>query len=218
VKVVVFGDSITKGVYVSEEENFTFLIQKETGFNVFNRGVPGNNTSQALLRFKEDVLDLKPDLVIIEFGMNDHFLIEENSHQVSPETFKSNLTEIIKRCKVQGAKTLIMTIHPILEGDDNHYYYSRHKKELYKDYRGANQLIKLYNKIIKQCALETESTLIDVERYFEYIIKKGELLENLLVSLKSSNLNDGVHPTALGHRLYAKAAIDALNEVGFVNK
>lgn len=82
-KVVVFGDSITKGVFVEEEQAFPKLVEAKTGLTVIGRGVPGNTTAQALMRFESDVLALDPDAVIIEFGMNDHFLVAEDQHKVA---------------------------------------------------------------------------------------------------------------------------------------
>lgn len=207
-KVVVFGDSITKGVFVEEEQAFPKLVEAKTGLTVIGRGVPGNTTAQALMRFESDVLALDPDAVIIEFGMNDHFLVAEDQHKVAPKEFRANLRTMVAGAKAAGIRPFLMTIHPVIEGDDTHCYYSRHKQEFYLPFGGANSLIELYNTIIRDCAEETSADLIDVASCFAEALCKGVLLEELLFNLKNSDLNDGVHPTALGHELYAQAVVD----------
>ena len=151
-KVVVFGDSITKGVFVEEEQAFPKLVEAKTGLTVIGRGVPGNTTAQALMRFESDVLALDPDAVIIEFGMNDHFLVAEDQHKVAPKEFRANLRTMVAGAKAAGIRPFLMTIHPVIEGDDAHCYYSRHKQEFYLPFGGANSLIELYNTIIRDCA------------------------------------------------------------------
>ncbi len=69
-KIVAFGDSTTapRGnlkVYAD------ILRDELTGVQVINAGVGGNTTSMARLRFEADVLTHAPDLVLIQFGIND---------------------------------------------------------------------------------------------------------------------------------------------------
>lgn len=213
-KIVAFGDSITKGVYVDYRDTFCAIVQEKTGFEIMNRGVAGNNTCEALARLEQDVLRQAPDLVIVEFGMNDHFLTAVKTHQVAPNLFQMNLMEILNRIQALGTKTLLMTIQPVLEGDTENYYYSRHDPRLYESFGGANCLIEFYNQIIKECGKDTNSYIIDIAGAFNKAISKGKSLEDLLVSMKNSSMSDGVHPTRLGHQIYALEIIKTFIELG----
>ena len=77
-KIVAFGDSTTSDEYIVENvysKNLSFLFA-DSGLNIeiINSGVSGNTTEDALHRFNEDVLDHEPDLVIIQFGINDSYV------------------------------------------------------------------------------------------------------------------------------------------------
>src|SRR3954454_18567866 len=97
-KVVCFGDSTT----APREGVITYCdsLQREyspgSRATVHNRGVPGNTTVMARARFQKDVLDEKPDLVFILFGINDSAIdVWKNppSHnpRVSLNDYRSNL-------------------------------------------------------------------------------------------------------------------------------
>ena len=81
-RVVFFGDSITDGW--SRAENGGFFPGKP----YVNRGIGGQTTAQMLLRFRDDVLDLQPKVVVILAGTND---LAGNAGPVSPDSLKDNL-------------------------------------------------------------------------------------------------------------------------------
>ena len=63
-RVVFMGNSITEGWPNTDPEYFE-------NPNYINRGISGQTTPQMLLRFRADVIDLKPEVVIILAGTND---------------------------------------------------------------------------------------------------------------------------------------------------
>ena len=72
--LVAFGDSTT--ALRKNLEVYATLLEKELPAKgiqakVFNAGVGGNNTHDAMLRFQTDVLNRSPDVVILQFGIND---------------------------------------------------------------------------------------------------------------------------------------------------
>lgn len=209
-KLVAFGDSITKGVFVEEKDNFCTIVGKKLQIKVVNSGVPGNNTNQAKLRLDSDVLAFEPDLVTFEFGMNDHFLIDPTRHQVEPEQFRENMISMVEKVKAFGAKTFILTIHPVIEGNYQEYYYSRHEVSWYQPFGGANKIIELYNRILLDVANFTNSVTIDINKAFQDSLSQGDALDDLLISLKNSSMSDGVHLTYLGHKLYAETIVSVL--------
>ena len=71
-KVIFMGNSITEG-WVKEDPDFF------SNNNFLGRGISGQTTHQMLNRFREDVINLKPELVIITAGTNDIGLNRINS-------------------------------------------------------------------------------------------------------------------------------------------
>ena len=80
-RIICFGDSITQCQGFAEADRWTarlaFLLEKKLPgqWEVYNRGVGGNTTAMALDRFQTDVLPLLPGFVIIEFGINDAYVL-----------------------------------------------------------------------------------------------------------------------------------------------
>ena len=75
-KIVAFGDSITEGRAggITPEQNWLNLLGQKLGsdFELFNAGVGGNSAREAMGRFEKDVLSHAPDVVLLEFGGNNH--------------------------------------------------------------------------------------------------------------------------------------------------
>ena len=82
-RVVFIGNSITEGW----DWHYPEFFNKNR--NYINRGISGQTTPQMLVRFRQDVVDLKPDIVVILAGIND---IAENT---GPSTVKSITDNII---------------------------------------------------------------------------------------------------------------------------
>ncbi|REH01762.1 lysophospholipase L1-like esterase [Flavobacterium aquicola] len=96
-RIVFFGDSITAGWETHDPE---FFASKK----LINRGINGQTTSQMMLRFRPDVIELKPASVIILAGTND---IAGNT---GPTTLKTILGNLISMCELAKAND----INPIL--------------------------------------------------------------------------------------------------------
>jgi len=106
IRIVFFGDS-----RIYQWEPLPYMPQCE----LINRGIPGETTAQSLLRIERDLILLKPDIVVIELGVNDC-----NSIGVLPEIRKT----IIAKCKINldkimsilhryGIRTVVLTIFPV---------------------------------------------------------------------------------------------------------
>jgi len=94
------------------------------GCEFINRGIPGETTSQSLLRLEEDVISLKPDIAIIQFGVNDC-----NSIGILPEfenfivqNCKKNISSTIDKLRKSNIKTAILTIFPVGPVDPLHFF------------------------------------------------------------------------------------------------
>ncbi len=102
VKIVAFGDSITAGGDATKPElvfwrRWTDELQHKhprARVTAVNGATGGDSTVQGLQRLQAKVLDQKPDLVLIGFGMNDH-----NKGGVPIPQFEQNLQQIIARIR-----------------------------------------------------------------------------------------------------------------------
>ena len=96
-KVVCFGDSVTFGVGVQAPDR-TFCEM----LGGINRGVPSEDTREALVRFRYDVLSERPDLVLIMFGLND-------SLSLDVADYRANLRYMVNKLTRRGASVILMT-------------------------------------------------------------------------------------------------------------
>ncbi|MDE7396976.1 MAG: lipase, partial [Muribaculum sp.] len=101
-RVVFIGNSITDGWIMHDPAFFS-----ENGY--IDRGISGQVTSQILLRFRRDVLDLKPALVVIAGGTND---IAEAAGPYDPEVTLGNFKTMVELARANGIKVVIGSLLP----------------------------------------------------------------------------------------------------------
>lgn len=213
--IVAFGDSITAGIGVPDgHKKWTDTIKERFVCNVINSGIGGNTSSQGLVRIKTDVLDHNPSIVIINFGMNDHYMIGDNVANVTLTVFKENLNSMVDQVKQINAIPILVTPNQIIEGDKGNgnmsgsasYYYKRHPANWYNAVGGANAQLKLYCDAIKEVAIENNVSFIDMN------IESAKYdLYQFLRTLQNDVVDDGVHPHALGAEIYGKIIGDYLS-------
>jgi len=102
--IICFGDSLTFGYGTDPGEDYPSALRKLVSLPVFNSGVDGNTTFEALERLENDVLSKNPRLVIVEFCGND-FL-----KKIPKENTLKNLAEIIERIQAKGAMVALVDI------------------------------------------------------------------------------------------------------------
>jgi lysophospholipase L1-like esterase len=204
-KIVAFGDSIVAGSALpAGARNWTDILSEKYGTAIINAGIGGNTSFQGLLRVWDDVLVHKPDYVIINFGVNDS--MPDHPFRQSVWEFRYNLYEMIRLTREAGAKPILMTPNPILEGDGDLYLYSRHDAALFEEYGGAQTLIDRYIDVIHDVARVTGTPLADVNAAY-----KDKDLYEMLITMKNFNSTDGVHPGPDGVVLYADVIGECLD-------
>jgi len=100
-RIVFMGDSITQLWGLAAPTDF--------GAARVNRGISGQTTPQMLLRFKQDVLSLKPKAVHILAGIND---IAGNTGPSTLEDLKNNITSMVELAKAHGVEVILATPLP----------------------------------------------------------------------------------------------------------
>ncbi len=197
-KILFFGDSITEGGrnafdptdlgsgYVKIAANKLRLLYPDTQFEILNRGVGGNTTSDLLLRTHE-LEEEKPDIIVLQIGINDVWQRFSLGVDTPPETFKKNYIELVKRGKETGAKLIL--IQP--------YVLSMEDKRRFRPY------LDRYNKAIREVAAKEKLPLIPMD----------EIFTGLTQDIAPSQFTtDGVHPTHRGCRYLADQVIKELKK------
>ena len=106
-RIVFMGNSITEGW-----STFDFVFFSENQF--INRGIGGQTTPQMLLRFKQDVIDIKANTVIVLAGIND---IAENT---GPISLKQILGNIISMCELANQNNIRVILLSVLQQINSH--------------------------------------------------------------------------------------------------
>ncbi len=177
---------------------------------VTNSGVPGDTTEGARKRFKKDVLDHNPHLVVIQLGANDSAIdVWKNppskKSRVSLKRYEENLRYMIGELKKRGVPVILMT--------SNHFRWTPQLKKLYgKPPYDANEpmsftdtTLRKYGEAVRRIAKSENLPLVDVlEIYDNYEKKTGKSVDTLLL--------DGMHPNDAGHEQVAKPLVEAIRK------
>ena len=104
-KILVFGDSLVSGYGVRDSESFPAVLGQRLaadGYDIVvaNAGGPGNTTAMGLARAAQAVAG-KPDLVILELGIND--LLNDAPLRAT----RNNLLRLIRRFRAAGARVIL---------------------------------------------------------------------------------------------------------------
>ena len=100
--VVFMGNSITEGWFNQHPEFF----QKN---NFLGRGIGGQTSSEMLVRFRQDVIELHPQCVAIMAGTND---IAMNNGYIALENTYQNIVSMCELARFNGIKVLLCSVTP----------------------------------------------------------------------------------------------------------
>ncbi|WP_297761568.1 SGNH/GDSL hydrolase family protein [uncultured Muriicola sp.] len=178
-RVVFFGNSITIGWLQAMPSFF-----KDRPF--INRGIGGQTTPQMLVRFRQDVLDLKPEVVVILAGTND---IAGNTGPMTLDEILGNLKSMAELAKANNIKVILCSVLPASD------YPWRPGPEPHKKIPALNAMIKEYTELAGVHYLDYYAALVND--------KNG---------MDSDLANDGVHPTKAGYEIMAPLALKAINK------
>ncbi len=184
-RVVFMGDSITDSW---DSPNYGGFFP---GKPYVNRGISGQTTPQMLIRFRPDVIALKPRVVVILAGTND---LAGNTGPMTLETIEGNLISMAELARQNGIKVVLASLLPVSD------YESRDGKPITQTVRRPPEKILALNKWIKSYA--DEHKLIYLDYFSAMVDDKGYFKDELS--------DDGLHPNAKGYLVMnplAEAAI-----------
>lgn len=167
-RIVFMGNSITQGW---SETNPDFFIGK----SYINRGISGQTTPQMLVRFRADVVNLKPKVVVILAGTND---IAGNTGPSTLEMIEDNIASMVEIAKANNIKVVLCSVLPA-------YDYP------WKPGLEPAQKIVDLNKWIADYASKNEIVYVD---YYTPMADERN-------GLKKEYSEDGVHPNLTGYKV-----------------
>lgn len=178
-RVVFFGDSIT---------DIWHLDQSFPGKPYINRGIGGQTTPQMLVRFRQDVIDLHPKVVVILAGTND---IAGNTGPMRNEDIAANLASMAELAHAHGIRVVFSSILPV-------HNYTERSKDFFAQ-RPMSRILEL-NLWLRDYCSKNDIVYLD---YFSALVDDKGLLKKDLA-------DDGLHPNAAGYKIMAPLAEAAI--------
>jgi lysophospholipase L1-like esterase len=184
-RIVFMGDSITDSWDDPRYGGFF------PGKPYVNRGISGQTTPQMLIRFRRDVIALKPKAVVILAGTND---IAGNTGPTTLEAIEDNLMTMAELATAHDIRVVFASILPVSD------YEVRDGKPIVQTVRRPPASVLALNKWIKEYAAAYHHVYLD---YFSALVDdKGFLKDELS--------NDGLHPNQQGYVVMAPLAEAAI--------
>jgi len=176
-RVVFMGNSITEFWKGNDPAYFNSYV---------NRGISGQTTPQMLVRFREDVINLKPAVVVILAGIND---IAQNTGPIKPEETYGNIVSMVELARAEHIKVVMSSILPA-----NHFPW--------RPAIDPTEKVIAINKMLKDYA--DANHIVYLDYYSAMVDNQKGLPPNLSP--------DGVHPNLAGYKIMEPLADKAIAE------
>ncbi|MDY4338553.1 SGNH/GDSL hydrolase family protein [Xanthomonas sp. LF07-6] len=178
-RVVFYGDSITDAW--GRREGTTFFPGKSA---YVNRGISGQTTAQMLVRFRQDVIDLKPAVVVILAGTND---LAGNTGLSTLEMIEDNLSAMTELAQAHHIKVVLASVLPVTDYP-------------WRPGLQPAQKVRALNAWMQQYAQQHDAVYLDY--YSKLSNRDGGMDKTVAI--------DGVHPNNAGYAVMAPLAERAI--------
>lgn len=218
--IAFLGDSVTQGcfeiyndhghvetcfypeeAYAAKVKRIFSMLYPSASVNIVNAGISGDTSWGGLARLERDVLSLRPDLVVVCYGLND-----AGGGENELEHYKASLKEIFEKIKDSGAEAIFMT--PNLRSDD--IAYQNPDKLLENCVRGIAEnecagWLQKYLDAARKVAEDADIPVCDCNSLW-LKMKSGGVNTNALLA------NDVNHPTKELHWMFAYELVRTIFE------
>jgi len=178
-RVVFVGDSIT---------DYWKLADYFPGKPYINRGIDGQTTSQMLVRFRRDVLDLHPGVLVVLAGTND---VAGVTGPTRNEDIEANYASMAELAGLHRIRVVFSSLLPVNN-------YTEDAKESFA-LRPRERILALNTWLRDYCA---KNGLVYLDYFSAVVDEKGMLKRDLS--------DDGLHPNASGYKIMAPLAQKAI--------
>ncbi|WP_375444043.1 SGNH/GDSL hydrolase family protein [uncultured Fibrella sp.] len=156
-RVIFFGDSITEagvkpGGYIVKMQEMLAKQNRAADYELIGKGIGGNKVYDLYLRLEDDVLALKPDVVVIYIGVNDVWHKSSSGTGTDAPKFVKFYEALIRKIQAGGSKVILCTPAVIGERTDN-------SNEQDGD-------LNAYSTMIRELATKQNLPLVDLRKAF----------------------------------------------------
>lgn len=183
-RVVLMGNSITDGWPRTRPEFF-----KDN--NIIGRGISGQTSYQFLLRFREDVINLQPKVVVINYGTND---IAENTGAYNEDLTYGNVLSMVEIARYHKMKVILTSCLPAAG-----FGWNRSITDAMDKIRHLNARVQAYAK---------ENKIPYVDYFSAMVTADGTAMKPEL-----ANDNPGVHPNAKGYAVMESLLLPVIKKL-----
>jgi lysophospholipase L1-like esterase len=202
------GDSITDGNRGRNDDpnhimghGYAFSIASRLGYEFperklkfINKGISGNKVTDLEKRWKEDTLDLKPDVLSILIGINDSSsLVNSHKEPVTIQMYNDNYRSLLDRVLKQNPNILLVLNQPfVFKNINNSPDWEKRKADLTER-----------QKIAEKIALDYNAVYVKLQDAFDEACKKAPV---------EYWIWDGIHPTVAGHEVITREWLKQVGE------
>ncbi|MDM8532864.1 arylesterase [Anaerolineales bacterium HSG25] len=111
ITILALGDSLTAGFAVATKQSYPVLLEQKlrmAGYDchVINAGISGETSAGTLSRINSRLIP-KPNIIVLETGLNDYF------QGINPLVTAQNIRQIVRICKTQDVAVILAGMHPV---------------------------------------------------------------------------------------------------------
>jgi lysophospholipase L1-like esterase len=180
-RAVFFGDSIT---------DIWHLDQYFPGKPYINRGIGGQTTPQMLVRFRQDVIDLDPKVVVVLAGTND---IAGNTGPMRNQDIEANYASMAELAGAHHIRVVFSSVLPV-------HNYTERSKDFFAQ-RSPARILELNSWLKDYCA---RNNIVYLDYFSALVDDKGLLKKELA--------DDGLHPNDAGYKIMVPLAEKAIEK------
>jgi lysophospholipase L1-like esterase len=169
-RVVLLGNSITEGWPKADS---AFFAGKPYAY--IGRGISGQTSGQTVLRFRQDVIDLRPAVVVLLIGTND---VAQNNGPYSPQATMNNIMTMVELAQAHNIRVVLSSVTPAAD------FWWRKGLAPAPKIVALNQQLKAYGARQGCVYLDYHTAMADEQQ-----------------GLKKAYGEDGVHPNLAGYRV-----------------
>ncbi len=199
------GDSITDGARGRSDDpnhilghGYVFLVAAELGMtlaerqpHIINRGVSGDRASDLYARWNEDALALRPDLISILVGVNDVWAAMNGDPRGATDRFARSLRHVLEETAEKLPDTGLVLVEPFVLPTGAPA----------SDWACWQERIAACQQSVRELARAFDAVHVPTQQMFDHACGQAEAAYWLW---------DGVHPTAAGHGLLARAWLEGV--------
>ena len=180
-RVVLMGNSITE---FWEETHPMFFVNNQ----LVCRGISGQVSSQMLARFRQDVISLRPRIVVINCGTND---IAENNGPYDEDITMDNIKSMTELARAHGIEVVLSSVLPC-----DSFCWNPAVRQVTNKISSLNQRILDY---------ATSQHLLYIDYYSRMSTPRGGMIKGYT--------DDGVHPNPAGYDTMEPLLLDAIQQL-----